>query len=151
MTAALECRVLCPELAPAIAHFFERISAAGVDKYFHPHPFSAAQAARLSQYSGHDLYYALLLGQEMVGYGLLRGWDEGYEAPSLGIAIDPAAQGRGFGRLLMEFLHAAAAARGANKIRLRVDPCNARAISLYESLGYVFQGEESGQLLAIRG
>jgi ribosomal protein S18 acetylase RimI-like enzyme len=151
MIAALECRALCRELAPALAQFFERIAAAGVDKVFHPHPFTSDEATRLSRYAGMDHYYALLLGGEMVGYGLLRGWDEGYDVPSLGIAILPAAQGRGFGRLLMEFLHVAAALRGAKKVRLHVEPGNTRAMSLYKSLGYVFIGEEAGQLLGIRG
>jgi ribosomal-protein-alanine N-acetyltransferase len=100
------------------------------------------------QYNGKDLYYALLVDGEMVGYGILRGWDEGYEVPSLGIAVDPASQGRGYGRLLIEFLHGTARQRGAKRIRLKVYAHNLRALALYKSLGYVFQGEEGDQRVA---
>ena len=81
----------------------------------------------------------------MIGYGMLRGWDEGYEIPSLGIAIDPAQQGRGYGQRLMEFLHATARQHGAKRVRLRVHPDNHRAVELYRSLGYSFSGESDGQ------
>jgi ribosomal-protein-alanine N-acetyltransferase len=145
--AILECRVLCPELRETIARFFQRIAAAGADKFFHPHPFTPEEAARLAHYVGKDVYYALLLDGEMVGYGMLRGWDDGYEEPSVGIAVDPMTHGRGYGRLIMEFLHVAARDRGAKRIRLKVYPNNARAIEIYRSLGYKFQGEEEGQLL----
>ncbi len=149
MSAALECRVLIPELAPALSRLFERLLAAGVDSFFHPHAFTTEEAVRLSRYAGKDLYYGLSIGDEMVGYGMLRGWDEGFQIPSLGIVIDPAYQGCGYGRLLMEFLHASARARGAERIRLKVHPENMRAIALYESLGYVFRGNEQGQMVGI--
>jgi acetyltransferase-like isoleucine patch superfamily enzyme len=35
---------------------------------------------------------------------MLRGWDEGCEVPSLGIAVRTSAQGRGLGRLMMAHL-----------------------------------------------
>jgi ribosomal protein S18 acetylase RimI-like enzyme len=67
---------------------------------------------------------------------MLRGWDEGYEVPSLGIALHPHAQGQGLAHLFMDFLHVAARRRGAKKIRLRVYRDNKSAITLYRSLGY---------------
>jgi len=44
---------------------------------------------------------------------MLRGWDEGYETPSLGIAVHPDARGLGLARTFMGFLHAAASFQGA--------------------------------------
>ena len=82
----------------------------------------------------------------VIGYGMLRGWDDGYETPSLGIAIAPGMQGRGLGRMLMEFLHAEARQRGADRIRLKVHAENVRAVALYQSLGYEFPGGEGGQM-----
>ena len=83
-------------------------------------------------------------GTEVLGYGILRGWDEGYEIPSLGIAILPRVRGAGLGRVFMHFLAAAAKCRGAQKVRLRVMSRNARAIRLYQSLGYEFSADEDG-------
>ena len=75
---------------------------------------------------------------------LLRGWDEGYSVPSLGIAIHPVARGQGLGTLMMEYLHFLARQRGAITVRLRVHVENLRAIQLYQALGYAFvtEGDE---------
>lgn len=60
----------------------------------------------------------------------------------LTIVIHPGHTGRGYGRLLME--HAIRWARSSDvleKIELRVRSTNPRAIALYESLGFVREGE----------
>ncbi|HBY07191.1 MAG TPA: N-acetyltransferase [Chloroflexi bacterium] len=134
-------------LEAALAVFFETIQASGEAEFFHPHPFTAQEASRRAYYRGADLYYALLQGEQIIGYGMLRGWDEGYTIPSLGIFMARAARGRGLGELLMHFLHAAARARGAEKIRLTVYTHNAAAVSLYQKLGYRFEDAESDQVI----
>jgi|GEM_PF-502999 len=144
------CQVIRQEHASALACFFERLRSHGIEKFFHPHPLTADESSKRAAYRGLDFYCVLLQDREIVGYGMLRGWDAGYEVPSLGIVIDPSVQGRGYGRLLMEFLHAAARQRGANRIRLKVYPDNLRAMALYRSLGYEFQGAQDGQLIGIR-
>lgn len=144
---SLACVQLSPQWTQPLAEFFQSLREAGDEAEFHPHPFTAEEAARRCQYTGRDLYYILVDQSQVLAYGMLRGWDEGYEIPSLGIAVHPRQRGKGLGRLLMEFLHAAARHRGARTIRLKVYPRNARAVRLYESLGYVFQREEAGQLV----
>jgi len=94
---------------------------------------------RITHYKGKDLYYLLVEDEKVLGYGLLRGWDEGYQIPSLGIAIRPSVRCLGLGRILMDFLHLAAYRRGARKVRLRVRKNNEKAIGLYRSFGYVFE------------
>jgi ribosomal-protein-alanine N-acetyltransferase len=135
---------LAPGHQPGLAEFFAALTEAGDDRLFHPHPFDAETAARLCRYAGRDLYYVATAGR-VLAYGMLRGWDEGYEVPSLGIAVHPATRRSGIGRAFMGFLHAAAAARGAPRVRLKVYPDNAAARTLYERLGYVFSGESAGQ------
>jgi ribosomal protein S18 acetylase RimI-like enzyme len=54
----------------------------------------------------------VLQGSRIVGYGMLRGWDEGYSVPSLGILVRAEACGQGIGKLLMEHLHLAPASGG---------------------------------------
>jgi ribosomal protein S18 acetylase RimI-like enzyme len=80
---------------------------------------------------------------------MLRGWDEGYEVPSLGIAVLASARGTGLGRTFMQFLHSAARLQGAPRVRLKVYPENAAAWRLYESLGYCFEPGADHQLLGI--
>ncbi|HKI31431.1 MAG TPA: GNAT family N-acetyltransferase [Gemmataceae bacterium] len=130
-----------------LAAFFQDLRAHGDERWFHPHPLSAEHAARLATYQGRDLYYVATRGEAVLAYGLLRGWDEGYDVPSLGIATHPDARGCGLARPFMLFLHAAARQRGARRVRLKVYPDNTPARRLYESLGYRLESGADGQLV----
>jgi ribosomal protein S18 acetylase RimI-like enzyme len=130
-----------------LAALFRSLVEQGDDHRFHPHPLTEGHAAWLAAYRGKDLYYVATQGESVLAYGMLRGWEEGYEVPSLGIAVHPAWRGRGLARSFMLFLHAAARARGAHRIRLKVYPDNLPARYLYESLGYQFEPGPEGQLV----
>lgn len=147
--SGLEIRQIDISLNPALRHFFSILRESEDEKFFHPHPFDPPAADRISSYSGHDLYYAMCHENRIIGYGMLRGWDAGFEIPSLGIIIHPEMRGCRLGSLFMNFLHLAARLKGAGKIRLKVYPENRRALSLYQKLGYVFASEEDGQLVGI--
>jgi ribosomal protein S18 acetylase RimI-like enzyme len=137
---------LSPELAGPLGDMFEAL---GTDEHhFHPHPLTREEAVRRCANGGGDVYASVLEEGRVVGYGMLRGWEAGYEVPSLGIAVHPAARGAGVAQTLMAHLHHAARARGAPRVRLKVYPDNEPARRLYERLGYEFAGEEDGQLVA---
>lgn len=117
---------------------------------FHPHPFDATNARRVCRYQGPDLYYIAATGRKVIAYGMLRGWDEGYERPSLGLAVHPSERDRGLGRAMMLFLHAAARARGCEEILLKVYESNAAALELYRSLGYELgPSDRPGELVGV--
>ncbi len=59
---------------------------------------------------------------------------------SLGMAILPAARGRGGGRALLEAVLEHARATGAHKVDLEVWTDNARAINLYAAMGFEVEG-----------
>jgi ribosomal-protein-alanine N-acetyltransferase len=143
--SAPEFRPIGPQDADSLACLYSRFQSQGIEEFFHPHPFTHEEAVKRANYVGKDFYCLMRLHDEAMGYGLLRGWDEGFEIPSLGCAIDLAVRGHGYARLLMEYLHATATQRGAKRIRLKVYPNNTRAIGLYRSMGYVLQGGEAGQ------
>jgi ribosomal protein S18 acetylase RimI-like enzyme len=140
---ALEVRAVTPEWEKPLAEFFEVICESH-DPFFHPHPFTGEFAKTIAYYRGKDLYYLLVDEKEILAYGMLRGWDEGYEVPSLGIVVRPKSRGSKLGELMMHFLHAAARRNGARHIRLKVYAANTAARSLYERLGYQF-AEEAGE------
>jgi ribosomal protein S18 acetylase RimI-like enzyme len=147
----LEIRRVGPELEGALAELFAALVAAGDDETFHPHPFTPAAAAERARYEGKDVYAVAVAGGRALAYGMLRGWDEGYEVPSLGIAVHPAARALGLGRALMLYLHVEARRRAAPRIRLKVYPDNERAVALYRSLGYAFAEQlERGQLVGVK-
>ena len=139
----MEFRVAGPGDERLLAELFSHID----ETFFRPHPFTAEEAHRIANLSGLDLYALLVDGERPLAYGMLRGWDEGFAIPALGIAVRTDAQGRGLGRLMMAHLHHAARTRGAGEIRLRVHADNVRARKLYESLGYAYRGEERGELV----
>jgi ribosomal-protein-alanine N-acetyltransferase len=135
--------------AEPLARFFERLAAGGDERWFHPHGLTAEDAARLASREGDDVYVvAVGTAGRVVGYGLLRGWEEGYDVPSLGIAIDGEARGTGVAEALMRHLHDEARAKGAPRVRLKVYPDNEVALRLYRRLGYEVTGESDGQLVA---
>ncbi|NJD05353.1 MAG: GNAT family N-acetyltransferase [Methylococcaceae bacterium] len=146
---ALEIRRIDPGLEGALADFFASLDQAGDYAVFHPHPFTPQQATAIARSDGLDLYYAATAAGEVLGYGMLRGWDEGYAVPSLGLAVAPRHRGRGLGRLMMAFLHEAARLRGASRVRLTVYAHNASAVALYRRLGYRFSDAGEGQLLGL--
>jgi ribosomal-protein-alanine N-acetyltransferase len=125
--------------ARALGVFFSKLVNNCDDNFFSPHPLTVDEANRLcKEYYGNDLYYVAVVDKIIVGYGLLRGWDEGYEIPSLGIAILDSKRGCKLGSSFMGFLHSAARLRGVKKIRIKVHRENAVAYSIYKKLGYKF-------------
>lgn len=79
-------------------------------------------------------YVVALEGAGVLGYA---GLDHGGEASDImTIAVAPAAQGRGIGRILLQELEERAVSRGAEVVLLEVRADNAAALALYLSSGY---------------
>ena len=144
---ALEFRLVSSDDADALADLFAALREAGDETAFHPHALDAETARAIAGRETEDLYYVAIDERRVLAYGILRGWDDGYDVPSLGIAVRPDERGSGIGRLTMLLLHEAARRKGATSIRLKVYPSNDVALGLYRSLGYAFDGEEGGQLV----
>ncbi len=138
---------LNPSLVEPLTALFDEIQASGEAAFFHPHPFTKVEAERLCHYVGQDQYYVLLAGQSILGYSMLRGWDEGFLVPSLGIFIRAEARGQGLGRLMILHLHTVARLRQAPRIRLKVYRHNYPAKQMYEQFGYIFEDGEGEQLI----
>ena len=66
------------------------------------------------------------------------------EARIARVLVDPSRQGQGLGEKLLRAVLAEAGERGIRMLTLRVIPTNARAIALYEKLGFVDAGVEEG-------
>jgi len=119
-------------------------------KFFHPHGFTVEEFYEEIKDKEKDMYFFLSDDGKFVGYGILRGWDEGYKIPSLGIIIDKDGRGKGYALSLMRWLHGKAAKEGADKVRLTVYKENKAAISLYNKLGYVFSDKNEKELIGIK-
>ena len=133
-----------PNITDIIGDFFLGIQG---ERFFHPHVFDYENASKICSYTGKDLYYVMINDEDIVGYGLVRGWDEGFEIPSLGIYVSEKYRGLGIARMFMSFLHLSAKLKGSKQIRLKVYKDNLKAIRLYVSLGYVFKEHDDVQFV----
>lgn len=83
-------------------------------------------------------------GEAPVGYIKIRTADfppsRGHVVEINGLAVEPARQGEGVARRLVEAAVAEAGRRGARKVSLRVLGANAGARRLYERCGFVVEG-----------
>lgn len=147
----LEIKILKPEMEQALASFFAAVAKDNYACYYHPYSLTPETAQSLCGLSGRDLHYALTDSETVLGHGMLRGWDEGYDIPSLGIVIHPEATNKGLGGMFVRFLHSAAWVRGCSAIRLSVHKDNTSALRIYTKLGYTFvpasESEFTGTLL----
>ncbi len=132
-----------PADAPDLASLLPRID----DTFFTPHPMTAEEAGRISSLRGRDVYLIGRVGKEAIAYGMLRGWDEGFDIPSLGVGVRRDHEHLGYGREMMRALHQAAREGSAPKVRLRVHPRNTRALALYRSMGYQEVGIDRDEIL----
>ena len=92
---------------------------------------------------------AAFLADRMVGFAVI--YAAMVTTDLLTIGVDPAYQGRGIGRCLLEFTLREALKQKANECFLEVRKSNLRAQHLYTSLGFVRVGERKGYYSAENG
>ena len=119
-------------------------------KYFTPHKFNKEVLSIITGQAKKDVYYVAVYNGEVVGYVMLRGMDEGYSVPRLGIGIDKHFYGTGLGSLLMSFLETTARIHGYTKMGLRVYKDNKRAYQFYLKLGYDYAPYDDESVLGIK-
>lgn len=130
-----------------LIELFNKIDGDITARNFHPHPFTELHALDIAKATSSDLYLGLLIQEELIGYGMLRGWDAGYEIPTLGIYVMPEYRGHGYSSYFMNEMHLYAKNKGAAQVMLRVYPDNLAALNLYKRLGYTFNEMEHGQII----
>jgi GNAT superfamily N-acetyltransferase len=116
---------------------------------FHPHDFTQDEADRICTplSSASDIYMIAVAADEVAGYAMLRGWDEGYEVPSFGVCVLPSRQGAGLGSRLLDHALARARDRGSLRVMLKVYDGNSVARRLYEGRGFVLSRLSDDQLV----
>lgn len=131
--------------------FFNKINNPYYLRYFSPHPFSDEHAKTICEYQGRDLYYSVLLnGQEIIGYCMLRGFDEGYEVPSIGLCILKKYQRMGLGTLLIDFMETLCRLNNCNKVMLKVTKSNKSGLIFYKKNGYVLNEFDKEFLIGVK-
>jgi ribosomal protein S18 acetylase RimI-like enzyme len=136
--------------AAALGWFFEALASdAEAATFFHPHPLTADEARDLCRKADsiRDGYFVAEYAGRVVGYSMLRGWDEGYDVPSWGGAVHPELRDAGIGKQLLVHAVAESRARGAKRIRLTVYKTNSRGVHVYGKIGFEFAEKDEKFLI----
>lgn len=140
---ALRFEPIEPRHADRLAELFERNRVSRVTDMFDPFPLTGAEARRIALVPRRDAFYVATRNERLLGFSMLRGFDEGYAIPSFGIFVDHQSHGQGVGRELTAWTIEQARRRDCPALRLTVYVSNLTAHRLYESLGFVEQERQS--------
>jgi ribosomal protein S18 acetylase RimI-like enzyme len=120
--------------------------AKNVSSFFDPHPYTVEYLSQMLAACKKDSYFVNLLDGAIVAYGFLRGMDQGYEIPGLGICVDVDYRGQGLGRAMVEYMHEYAKQEKYKQIRIRVFKNNRQSLELHKTLGYIFTDDSDGRM-----
>lgn len=98
--------------------------------------------------AGHECWKAELAGQG-IGHGVVA--VAAGEAHLLNVCVEPAQQGRGFGKALLRHLLERATARGAGVVYLEARISNRVAMTLYFAMGFREIGRRRGYYPSANG
>lgn len=122
-----------------LSRFFESQMAEYM-KWFNPFPYDPHTMERMLKAAEHDLYMGVWLlrdlSPELIGFWMLRGWDNGEEVPEFGLVIGQEHAYRGLGRACLDMAIAICRINNEPKVRLTCHPENRHAMNLYEQTGF---------------
>ena len=106
-------------------------------KYFHPFNFDITSVKSNMEKVKNDIFFGIFVDQKIVGFYMLRGWDEGYDVPAYGVFISPDYNGLGLGKLTIQHAISFCRVNQIKKIMLKVYPDNLLAKRMYEAFGFI--------------
>lgn len=125
-----------------LKNFFLLNNISDIRRFFDPFPLDDKTAELIIQKTIKDKFLICIFEEEIIAMSMLRGWDEGYIFPSIGIIVDHRYQGHGIGRRITEYSLEMAKKLNCKKVRLSVYDDNIIAINLYKSMGFKEIGKE---------
>jgi len=131
-------RQLQPKDSQRLLKFLNDLAELGEDRFFHPHPAEIKVCSSICEKPGLDYFCGGFQEDQMVVYGMLRGWNEGFCDPSLGLAVHPARRSLGLARAMLVHLMGIAEQKKCLRIRLTVYRQNERAFRFFTSAGFQF-------------
>ena len=118
--------------------FFERNDTPETKRNFAPFEFSKTALEEMFDTIKSDIFLGVFNKKnEVLAFGMLRGWDEGYDVPSMGVLVTKDMRGKGIGGQLITQLLKMAKERRSKQVRLSVYEDNKRAMNLYRKHGFV--------------
>ena len=109
-------------------------------KYFTPFSFEEDSIKKIINNAVNDKYFGIFINDDIVGFYMLRGFDEGFEVPSYGVWISDKFSGLGLSKLTLQHAITFCKINNIKKIMLKVHPENIIAKSIYETFGFKQEG-----------
>ena len=144
----LAIRPLAIDDATALSSFLQT-QATGYARFFRPFSFDADAIVDVLANARQDVLMGLYWQDQVVGFFMLRGWNEGYDVPAFGILIDESYRGCGLEMLSLETAKIICRLRGASRMMIKMHPDNISAKGVARKTGFVQSGveAESGNLI----
>jgi RimJ/RimL family protein N-acetyltransferase len=114
-------------------------------QHFQAFDASAESLSRILGSARRDRYWGLRFESTLVGLMMLRGFDEGYEAPSFGVYIAQPWSRKGLGRLALTYAETWCRLSGCSELMLSVHADNGHARREYERAGFRATGEQTSR------
>lgn len=148
MNAMLTIRALGIDEADSLSSFL-RSQTSEYARFFHPFNFDSDSIRDVLARPNQDVMMGLYWQDRMVGFFMLRGWNEGYDVPAFGILIDEEHRGCGLEMLSLETAKIICKLRGASRLMIKMHPDNISAKGVARKTGFVQSGveAESGNLI----
>src|SRR5258706_2333414 len=112
-------------------------------RFFYAFPFDENSIAMMLAACQNDIYYGAFADDRLVGFFMLRGWDEDYNIPAFGVVVDQEFNGYGISSLGLEMAKSLCRLRKVERIMLKVNPENIAGKTVYERAGFLPTETES--------
>lgn len=142
MERELSIRPLGVEDAPALSAWLLAQSSR-YSRFFYPFGFDLDTVTKLLSEQGRDVFMGVYWEDQLAGFFMLRGWNEGYEVPAFGIIIGEEFRGYGLELLSLDAAKTICRLRGAERMMLKMHPQNFSARGVARKIGFVQTGVES--------
>jgi RimJ/RimL family protein N-acetyltransferase len=109
-------------------------------KHFTPFEFSIESLTLILSKAKKDKYFGIFCSEELAGFYMLRGFDDGFEIPAYGVWISSKFSNKGLSKLTLYHAFSFCKINNIKTLMLKVHPDNKIAKSLYESLGFIMIG-----------
>ncbi|MCA1567605.1 MAG: GNAT family N-acetyltransferase [Acidobacteria bacterium] len=142
-------RPLRVEDAPALSKWLNAQPPAYA-RFFRPFGYDEPAIADALARQGRDVFMCLFFGHaQIVGFFMLRGWNEGYEVPAFGILIDEQYRGYGLEMAALDTAKVICRLRNVPRLLIKMHPDNISAKGVARKTGFVQTGvdEASGNLI----
>ena len=132
-------RKIGPDLAQELSELLRNVDP-DYSKYFIPFNFDLQTVEKKLTDAKLDLFFGIFVNARLIGFYMLRGFDEGYDIPSYGVWISSEFAGKGLARLTIQHAISFCKINNINQLMLKVHPDNLKAIKLYEDFGFINSG-----------